>query len=761
MEDNLVIVESPAKAKTIERFLGKEFTVKSSLGHIRDLSKKNNGIDLEKNYQPQYEISPEKKKIAAELRKMSKQAKTVWLASDEDREGEAIAWHLSEVLNLPEKKTKRIVFHEITKYAIVRAIENPRGIDMNLVNAQQARRVLDRIVGFNLSPLLWKKIKPSLSAGRVQSVAVRLIVEREREISAFQPDDYYNLTGYFNNSSGQEIKADYSKKLKSEADVKNVLQQLVSNDFKVMDIQVKPGEKKPAPPFTTSTLQQEASRKLGFSVSRTMRVAQSLYESGLITYMRTDSLNLSKSAMAGAKEMIVKDFGASYSKTRNFKTKSKGAQEAHEAIRPTYITNKEIKGNEQEQKLYDLIWKRTVASQMANAKLEKTQVKIDCGSKDGHFNAYGEVIKFEGFLKLYIESTENGESGDSMHILPVLKTGEQLDYKCIQAIQRFTQQPYRYSEASLVRKMEELGIGRPSTYAPTISTIQQREYVRKGSTDGKRRNYKKILLENGNISEKTASEMHDKDKGKLIPSSLGMVVNDFLKENFKDIMDYNFTARVESQFDEIAMGKIQWNNMIDDFYKPFISQIKEIEEKKTQKWERHLGDDPKTGKPVKAKIGRYGPYVQIGDTESEEKPLFASLRKNQNVDKISLDEALELFKLPREVGEFEEKPIVVGIGRYGPYVRHDNKFYSLGKSDDPFEIEKGRALDIIKEGREKAKNKLIKEFSKEGIQVLNGRYGAYIKYKKKNFRIPKSLKVEDLSLEDCQGIIDKKNKKKK
>jgi DNA topoisomerase-1 len=761
MEENLVIVESPAKAQTIKRFLGKDFLVKSSLGHIRDLEKKGFGVDVENNYKPHYEVSPDKKKIAAELKKLSSKAKKVWLASDEDREGEAIAWHLAEVLKLPEKKTHRIVFHEITESAINNAIKNPRDIDTNLVNAQQARRVLDRLVGFNLSPLLWKKIKPSLSAGRVQSVAVRLVVEREREISAFTPESAFRIQADLRTKEGKAVKAEYSLKPKDIQKTREILNACKNAEFTVSDVQVKPGKKSPAPPFTTSTLQQEASRKLGFSVSRTMQVAQKLYESGHITYMRTDSVNLSNLALNTAKKVVESEFGKDYSKTRHYKSKSKGAQEAHEAIRPTYINKKTAGSTAQEKKLYDLIWKRTVASQMANASTEKTNVKIDCSKTDNHFNASGEVIKFSGFLKLYIESTDDPQEGPK-GILPPLKEGDKLDYTLIEAAERFSNLPPRYTEASLVRKMEELGIGRPSTYAPTISTIQQRGYVEKGSGEAKTRMVKLLKLEGDSVSETSQKENYGSDKGRMKPSSLGMVVNDFLMDNFQEIMDYSFTAKVEKQFDEIATGDIQWTKMIDEFYHPFIKNLKEIEEKKTKRWERELGKDPKTGKPVKAKIGKYGPYVQIGTSEDEDKPQFASLRKGQNVESITLDDALELFKLPRNLGKLDGEDIIIGIGRYGPYVRYNKKFYSLKSQDDPYTIKKDRAVEIIREGQEKNKKKEIKTFKEDPeIKILDGRYGPYIAYKKKNYRIPKSKTPEKLSYEECKEIINKKQAKKK
>jgi len=762
MEENLVIVESPAKAQTIKRFLGKDFLVKSSFGHIRDLSKKNFGIDVEKDFKPNYEVAPDKKRITAELKKLAKQAKVVWLASDEDREGEAIAWHLAEELKLSDDSTKRIVFHEITETAIKNAIKNPRKIDYNLVNAQQARRVLDRLVGFNLSPLLWKKIKPSLSAGRVQSVAVRLIVEREREINEFTPEFAYRIIAQFEKQTGEVFEAEFSVRPKKEDEAQALLESFINAKFQISDIQVKPGKKSPAPPFTTSTLQQEASRKLGFSVSRTMQVAQKLYEAGKITYMRTDSVNLSGLAINSAKKMIETEFGHEYAKSRQYKGKSKGAQEAHEAIRPTYLDKKSVDGTSQEQKLYELIWKRTVASQMANAEIEKTQVQIDCAKSNGHFVAHGEVIKFPGFLTLYIESTDHDEHEPTKGMLPAMKLNESLNYRNIEATQRFSNHPPRYTEASLVRKLEEQGIGRPSTYAPTISTVQQREYVQKGSDESLSRQIVALKLENDKIKRQQRKENYGSVKGKLVPTSLGTVVNDFLMEHFKVIMDYNFTAKVEKQFDEIAMGEMVWTDMIHEFYDPFIENLKKIEETKTSRWERVLGEDPKTGKPVSVKIGRYGPYVQIGSTEDDEKPTFASLRKEQNVETITFDEAMELFKLPRNLGKYEDEDVIIGIGRFGPYVRHNKAFYSLSKTDDPYTIKMDRAIEIIVEGKEKAKKREIKRFDEDkDIVILNGRYGPYIAYKKKNYRIPKSKVPEDLTYEECKEIIEKGAAKKK
>ncbi|MGC9330906.1 MAG: type I DNA topoisomerase [Bacteroidales bacterium] len=761
MEDNLVIVESPAKAKTIKRFLGDGYNVKSSYGHIRDLAKKGFGIDIENNFKPYYEISPDKKKITAELKKLSKQAKKIWLASDEDREGEAIAWHLSEVLKLPEEKTKRIVFHEITKSAINNAIKNSRGIDYNLVNAQQARRVLDRLVGFNLSPLLWKKIKPSLSAGRVQSVAVRLIVEKEREFSSFVPDSAYRIYAEFLNSEQQQVNAEYALKPKTKAEAKQILMDTDTSIFKITDIQVKPAKKSPAPPFITSTLQQEASRKLGFSVSRTMQIAQKLYESGHITYMRTDSVNLSNLALHSAKQVIEKEYGKEYVNIRKYKSKTKGAQEAHEAIRPTYIDKPVAGSSVQEKKLYDLIRKRTIASQMSNASIEKTQVKIEGSKMVSHFNAYGEVVIFPGFLKVYKVSDEDNQE-TTKGVLPVLKSGETLTMNNIKAVEHFSSMPARYSEASLVKKMEELGIGRPSTYAPTISTIQQRGYVEKGKGEYKTREFDTLTLDNGRVKEHKQKENYGSDKGKLKPTSLGMIVNDFLMAHFEEIMDYQFTAKIEKQFDEIAAGNLQWTEMIRDFYTPFISHFKEVEDEKAKRWERDLGKDPKSGKPVKAKIGKYGPYVQRGNSEDDEKPEFASLTKGQSIENITMEAALELFKLPRNLGKYEGSDVIIGVGRYGPFVRYDNNFYSLTKEDDPYTINMDRAVEVIKEGMEKNKKKEIKSFpDHQNIKILNGKYGPYISYKKKNYRIPKSKKPESLTYEECMQIVNKRQTKKK
>jgi len=766
MIKNLVIVESPAKARTIEKFLGKEYTVMSSMGHVVDLKKKDLGVDIEHDFKPQYEVSPDKKKIVTELRKSSKDAKTVWLATDEDREGEAISWHLVNQLKISDEKSKRIVFHEITKTAIELAISNPRNIDINLVNAQQARRVLDRLVGFELSPLLWKKVKPALSAGRVQSVAVRLIVEREEEINNFKISSSYRVIADFEiekKGIRHQVRAELPKRFKTKKEAVEFLEKCSGSEFKIENIETKPNKKSPAPPFTTSTLQQEASRKLGFSVDNTMRIAQNLYESGNITYMRTDSVNLSNLAISMAKKEIEKSFGKDYVKTRKYATKSKGAQEAHEAIRPTFMENKNIKGREQEQKLYDLIWKRTIASQMSDAQLEKTNIDISISQSKEKFVAKGEIIKFDGFLKVYFESTDEESQEEKTGVLPPLKLGDQLNRKEIQASERFTQHPPRYSEASLVKKMEELGIGRPSTYAPTISTIQRREYVVKEDRKGEPRNYNQVTLKNGNIKEELKKEFSGFEKGKLFPTDIGTLVNKFLMEYFDYILDYNFTASVEKEFDEIAEGQKEWNQMIKEFYGPFHDKIEETTEKsKKFSGERLLGKDPETGKNVYAKIGRYGPMIQIGDTESEEKPRFAGLKKNQSIGTISLEEALELFKFPRSIGEYEGEELTVNIGRFGPYVRHKNSFYSI-KKEDPSNVDRERAIEIIEEKRKQADQNTIREFKERpDVKVLKGRYGPYIKIDKKNFKIPRGEDPEKLSLEDCIRISeDPKNAPKK
>ncbi|WP_278672886.1 type I DNA topoisomerase [Alistipes indistinctus] len=768
MQENLVIVESPAKAKTIEKFLGKEYTVKSSFGHIRDLSKKELGIDISNNFEPHYEIPADKKKVVGELDKLAKSAKTVWLASDEDREGEAIAWHLAQVLGLDPKTTKRIVFHEITKNAILHAVENPRSINMDLVNAQQARRVLDRLVGFELSPVLWRKVKPSLSAGRVQSVAVRLIVEREREIIAFESKDYYRVVADFEivgaNGKPGAFRAELNKRFATEQEAEAFLGKCKDARFTVLNVEQKPSKKNPPAPFTTSTLQQEAGRKLGMSVSQTMAVAQRLYEAGYITYMRTDSVNLSNQALAAAKEEVTALFGAEYSEVRNFKTKSKGAQEAHEAIRPSYMNHRTIEGGPQEKRLYELIWKRTVASQMASAQTERTVVDIAVSGAAEQFVATGEVVKFDGFLRLYSESVEDETGEGEEALLPPMKKGDEPTAQTITALQRFTQSPPRYSEASLVKRLEELGIGRPSTYAPTISTIITRGYVIKESRDGEKRGYTQLTLSKGKIARKTLTETVGKEKNKLSPTDIGMIVTDFLDAQFAAVMDYNFTASVEKEFDEIAMGEKSWPEMIRSFYDEFHSKVDEaLESKPVKSSQMHeLGIDPKSGKPVFVKIGRFGPVAQIGGAEGdEEKPRFASLKKGQLIATITLDEALALFDLPRKLGEFEDKEVVIGVGRFGPYARHDGKFVSLAKTDDPYTIELPRAIELIEQKRIKDKRmkEPIKIFAEEpGLQVLNGRYGPYIAFDGKNYRIPKGQEPEGLTLEACRAIIAKSKK---
>ena len=764
MHDNLVIVESPAKAKTIEKFLGKDFFVTSSMGHIRDLEKKDFGIDIENKFQPNYIISPDKKKIVAELKKLSKDAKMVWLASDEDREGEAIAWHLKEVLGLKPQNTKRIVFHEITKDAILEAVKNPRDIDVNLVNAQQARRILDRIVGFEVSPVLWKKVKPSLSAGRVQSVAVRLIVEREREIIGFTSETFYRVIGVFlvpdKDGNITELKAELSKRYETRDEARAFLEKCKTAVFTIEDVTKKPGKRTPAKPFTTSTLQQEASRKLGFSVSQTMSVAQRLYENGFITYMRTDSVNLSGLALDSAKQKIVELHGEDYVKIRNYKTSTKGAQEAHEAIRPTYMANETIKGTSQEQRLYELIWKRTIASQMADAILEKTTVSISISNDKEKFIASGEVLIFDGFLKVYMESTdeEGNGNGNSDVIIPPLKAKDKLEMSSVVATQRFTQRPPRYTEASLVKRLEELGIGRPSTYAPTITTIQNRNYVVKEDRSGVERSFDVLSLKSGKITEKTNVEITGAEKSKIFPTDIGMVVTDYLVDNFDAIMDYNFTASVEAEFDDIAEGKLVWNVMLDKFYQPFHNKVEDaIQNSERSKGERILGIDPKTGKQVSVKIGRYGPLAQLGEGSADgegEKPQFSSLRSGQHIENITLEEALELFKLPRDLGEYEHKKVTVSIGRFGPYIRHDNKFVSLGKDDDPYEINLDRAIELIENKRDKDEKAVIRVFEEEPeLRVLNGRWGPYISYRKGNYKISKKVEAEKLTFEECMKII--------
>ncbi len=762
MIENLVIVESPAKAKTIEKFLGKDFRVVSSFGHIRDLSKKNLGIEIDKNFTPVYEIPKEKSKVVAELRKAAAGSKNVWIASDEDREGEAIAWHLANVLNLDLSTTKRIVFHEITKEAISAAIENPRLIDMNLVNSQQARRILDRLVGFEISPVLWKKVQPALSAGRVQSVAVRLIVDRERDIISFETESAFRVTAIFNirgsESENAILKAEATKRFTGEKEAMAFLELCNGADFSVAGISIKPGTRSPAPPFTTSTLQQEAYRKLGFSVAQTMAVAQKLYEAGRITYMRTDSTNLSKMALSKSREVIISEFGEKYSRTRQFKTKTQGAQEAHEAIRPAYLDNPETTGSQNEKRLYELIWKRAIASQMADAEIEKTSISIDMSNSPVTFQANGEVIKFDGFLRVYTESTDQENPDEERYVIPPVKKGMQLDDENVTATQKFTAAPPRYTEASLVKKLEELGIGRPSTFAPTISTIQNRGYVSREDRPGEKRQIKILTLNNGKITATEKTEIAGKEKSKLFPQDIGMIVNDFLIENFSDIVDYNFTADVEEQFDEIALGNLIWTKMLDKFYNPFHKTVVSTLEKKERKTgSRVLGNHPETGEPVTVRMGRFGPVAQIGDSGNDEKPRFASLTKNQLLETITLAEALDLFRLPRSLGEYDNDQMVVGIGKFGPYVRYKSKFYSLKKGvDDPYILTFDRAVEIILEKNENDKKKVLKDFGE--IRLLNGRYGPYLVKDKKNYRLPKGADAEKLTKEDCISIIEKIDK---
>lgn len=768
MQDNLVIVESPAKAKTIEKFLGDDFKVMSSYGHIRDLKKKELSIDLN-TLEPDYEIPDEKKKIVSELKKNAKAAKKVWLASDEDREGEAISWHLCEVLGLDEEKTSRIVFHEITKPAILAAIENPRQLDMNLVNAQQARRVLDRLVGFRLSPVLWRKVKPALSAGRVQSVAVRLIVEREREIANFKSEPYYRVNAVFavtgEDGTKNEVRAELNKRFKTHDEALAFMELCKTSKFLVSAIAKKPLKRTPAPPFTTSTLQQEAARKLGFTVSQTMMVAQRLYEAGRITYMRTDSVNLSSLAINTAKEEIEKLYGNEYGKIRKFHTNSKGAQEAHEAIRPTYMNKTSIEGTNQEKRLYDLIWKRTIASQMADAKIDKTTVNIAIEDAEGKtkehllFVATGEVIAFDGFLKVYRESTDDeNDADDFSHALPTMRQGDELERRDIISTERYSMGPSRYTEASLVHKLEELGIGRPSTYAPTISTIQQREYVQKGDRKGEERKYVVDVLQGLKISSKNKKEMVGADKGKLIPTDIGIVVNDFLMENFPEVMDYNFTAKVEQEFDKISEGKATWNAEMKKFYKNFEPEVEAVMNARSEHkaGERELGIDPKSGRPVFVKIGRFGPVVQIGTADDSEKPRFAQLPAEKSMGNLTLDEALELFKLPRTVGKFEDSDVVIGAGRFGPYVMHAKKYVSLPKEENPLTVTLETAIELIKKKRLADARRHLKTFPEDDkMEVMNGRYGPYIAYDGKNYRMPKALhaKAAELTYAECQEII--------
>ena len=764
MQENLVIVESPAKAKTIEKFLGEDYKVMSSYGHIRDLKKKELSIDP-KTLEPDYEIPDEKKKLVSELKSNAKKAKKIWLASDEDREGEAISWHLCEVLGLDEAKTNRIVFHEITKSAILDAIKSPRHLNMDLVNAQQARRVLDRLVGFKLSPVLWRKVKPALSAGRVQSVAVRLIVEREREIQAFRSEPYYRINALFGitnaDGSQSEVKAELDTRFKTHEEAVAFLEQCKDAKFAVSNITKKPLRRTPAPPFTTSTLQQEAARKLGFTVSQTMMVAQRLYESGRITYMRTDSVNLSSLAINTSKDEIIKLWGKEYSKTRNYHTHAKGAQEAHEAIRPTFMSQTEIDGTAQEKRLYELIWKRTAASQMADALIDKTTVTIDIAGSQAKFVANGEVITFDGFLKVYRESTDEDDNNqeEATHMLPVMQVGNVLERREITSTERFSMGPIRYTEASLVHKLEELGIGRPSTYAPTISTIQQREYVQKGDKKGEERTYTVDTLKGTKVTSRERKEMVGSEKGKLLPTDIGIVVNDFLMANFPDIMDYNFTAKVEQQFDRIAEGKEEWNTMMKVFDKSFEPTVDKVMNARSEHkaGERQLGKEPETGKPVFVKIGRFGPVVQIGSADDTEKPRFSQLPSDKSIETITLEEALELFKLPRTIGEFEGSDVVIGAGRFGPYVMHNKKYVSLPKGTDPMKVTLEEAIQLIGEKREQEQKRHIKAFDEDAkLEVLNGRYGPYIAYDGKNYRMPKALheKAAELSYAECMEIVN-------
>ena len=771
MQKNLVIVESPAKAKTIEKFPGNDFKVMSSYGHIRDLKKRELSIDID-SLTPDYEIPLEKEKVVKELKQNARNAEKVWLASDEDREGEAISWHLCEVLGLDEKKTNRIVFHEITKPAILEAIQNPRHLDMNLVNAQQARRVLDRLVGFKLSPVLWRKVKPSLSAGRVQSVAVRLVVEREREIKAFKSEAFYRVYGTFavtnEDGSMSEVKAEVPTRFKNHDEVIEFLKCCEKSTFTVESVNKKPLRRSPAPPFTTSTLQQEAARKLGFTVSQTMMVAQHLYENGRITYMRTDSVNLSALCLSASKNEIVKMWGEEYSKTRQYHTQSKGAQEAHEAIRPTDMSCTSIDGTQQEKRLYDLIWKRTAASQMADAEIEKTTVNISVSESPEIFVAGGEVVKFDGFIKVYHESTDDDDlrDDDNVRLLPPIKEGQGLTRREVSAIQRYTQSPLRYNEASLVHKLEELGIGRPSTYAPTISTIQQRDYVHKGDKKGEERTYTIDILKGKQITQQTRSEIAGSDKGKLIPTDIGIVVNEFLMQYFPGIMDYNFTAKVEQKFDEIAEGTEHWTDMMKDFYKDFEPEVEKTLNARSEHkaGEREIGIDPKSGKPVFVKIGRFGPVVQIGSADDAEKPQFAQLPSDMSMETLTMEEAMELFKLPRTVGEYEGKTITIGAGRFGPYIFHNKKYVSLPKGADPLTFTLEDSIKLIEDKRKEEKERHLKKFEEDAkLEVLNGRYGPYIAYDGKNFRLPKNLheRAAELTYEECMEIINNTPVKKK
>lgn len=767
MADNLVIVESPAKAKTIEGFLGKDFLVKSSYGHVRDLVKNDKGIDIENNFTPLYEVSEDKVKVIDELKRLTKKAKTVWLATDEDREGEAISWHLAEALGLDVERTKRIVFHEITKRAIQDAISKPRLIDMHLVDAQQARRILDRLVGFELSPVLWKKVKPSLSAGRVQSVSVRLIVEREREIESFKSQSAFRVIAQFivNDRRGNStiLKAELPQRFPQEGDAKSFLEKLIGANFKIANLEVKPGKKSPAAPFTTSTLQQEASRKLGFSVSQTMVVAQRLYESGKITYMRTDSVNLSQLALDSSKEAIVKQYGAQYSNPKQYKTKSASAQEAHEAIRPTDFSQPTIDGDNADRRLYELIYKRTLASQMSDAQLERTIVSIANNKTKDLFNATGEVIRFDGFLRVYLESTDDenaDEKENESGLLPPLEVGQALDLDNITATQKFSSPPARYTEASLVKKLEELGIGRPSTYAPTISTVQKRGYVVKEDRQGKERGYKLLVLKKGKVQGEEKMENYGAEKSKMFPTDIGTVVTDFLSANFPEIMDYNFTANVEKEFDEIANGNLKWGKMIKKFYGPFHKLV-ETTEKNSERatGERILGVHPENGKKVSARIGRFGPLVQISSEDEDDKPQYAKLRADQRLETITLEEALDLFKMPRIVGTYEDLDVTIGIGRFGPYVKHENKFVSLAKTDDPYTIDLERSIELIEAKRKAERERIIQKFAERpDVQLLNGRWGPYLVVGDQNFKLPKGTDPTQLNLDDCLEIAaDEKN----
>lgn len=757
MTKNLVIVESPAKAKTIEKFLGKDFTVKSCYGHIRDLAKGDEAIRIDKNFEPQYEVPAEKKAVVNELKKLASQSDMVWLASDEDREGEAISWHLSEVLKLTPANTKRIVFHEITKPAILRAIENPRTIDYNLVNAQQARRVLDRLVGFELSPVLWKKIKGNLSAGRVQSVAVRLIVEREREISNFSYTSAFKITAHFN-VGGKQMDADLAKRFETEKEALAFLEKCTNADFTINNLEVKPAEKSPAPPFTTSTLQQEASRKLGFGVSTTMSIAQKLYEHGLITYMRTDSVNLSELAIGAAKDYITKNFGGQYSNPKRYTTKNDSAQEAHEAIRPTYFENVDIDGTPQEKRLYDLIYKRAIASQMSKAQIERTVAQVGISTLPDTLTATGEVLKFDGFLKVYLESTDDEGENENSKMLPPLKVGEKLVLMNMDASEKFTRPAPRYTEASLVKKLEELGIGRPSTYAPTISTIQKRGYVVKEDRDGKERNFTTLTLDKGQINREVKSEKFASEKAKLFPSDIGMIVTDFLSKHFDKIMDYNFTASVEKEFDEIARGQIQWNKMIADFYKPFHEDVeKTTETAERQSGERTLGVDPATGKNIYAKVGKFGPYVQLGEGTEDEKPQYGKLLQSQRIDSITLEEALELFKLPRTIGEYQGKEVSVNVGRFGPYVKWGEEFISLPRGEELMEVDLNRAAEVI--NAKQSADAPVGTYNNKPITKGKGRFGPFIKWNDLFINVPRNYNFDTLTQPQMDELIEKKLEK--